>query len=108
VNPLDLLLFTELEAVLRVFPSFLAVLARGISPAFKSAFFSFTTCPLQKKLHAFSAANTADGMNTHQLSPLNAPALGGPTSIVGYGSDILDHGNLQPAGLDSPNRRFTA
>jgi hypothetical protein len=67
IDAFDLLLLTQLQAVFGVLPALLAVLSRGVTAALKGALLGLATGPFQIKLHAFPAADPANGLGVHSI-----------------------------------------
>src|SRR6185436_4000561 len=112
-QPVDaacLLLLAQLLAVVGLLDApALAVLAGRVPAALERALVAEAALALQEQLHALAPAQPAPCIviDRHAL-PLDPAPLGRPAAVVRDGRHVLDRGDLEPRGLERPDRRLAA
>src|SRR5262249_25609390 len=108
VDALDLLLLTQLLAVVRqLLAPRLAVLPGRVGAPLEAALVGVAAIALQEELHVFSTAQTANGTNVTSHGSNPAP-LGRAATVVRDGGDVADQRDLEPGGLQRAQRRLAA
>src|SRR5262249_9533528 len=108
VDALDLLLLTQLLAVVRqLLAPRLTVLAGRIRAPLQAALVGVAAIALQEELHVFSTAQTTNGTDVTSHGSNPAP-LGRAAAVVRNRSDVANQRDLEPGGLQRAQRRLAA
>src|SRR6266508_154594 len=110
VDPLGLLLLTQLHAERRQLAALQTVHAGRVVPPLDRAAVGEAAGALEEELHALAAAQPALGVavSRHPRPPLHPPPFGRAAAVVRNGRDVADRADLEPDRLQRADGRFAA